>query len=291
MLGKLIKDLLFGERTARRAGKAEAVSLLPIAAGAHSGIADVAVVMITVCRESLLRAVRSVFEQDYQGTIHILIGVDIDRSGRAAELREVLSRECPPNVQLTWFDPGYSTSRRNGGVHACFYGGALRTILTFLANAPIVAYLDDDDWYGRDHLRRILAAIDGKSWAFSLCYYADGDTGEGLCVDELESVGVGAGVFKDRFGGFVRSSALAVNKLALAPYMHLWSETIGPQGDGEDRLIFNVLRTQPHGATGVPTVYYALDPRDGMHPLRVSFMQSRGITAAIPQFKTESVRA
>jgi hypothetical protein len=32
-----------------------------------------------------------------------------------------------------------------------------------------------------------------------------------------------------------------------------------------DRLIFDRLRHEPHGCTGQATVYYALDPKDGLH--------------------------
>lgn len=288
MLGKLLKEILSAPSAARRDA---AATLAVSTATVMPEPATVAVVMVTICRDSLLRAVRSVFAQDYDKSIHLLIGVDVDKFGRSEEMRATLSAECPSNVHMTWLEPGYSTSRRNGGIHACHFGGALRTILTFLANAPVVAYLDDDDWYGPQHLVRIVEAIKGKSWAYSLCYYADGDSGTALCVDELESVGVDAGIYKERFGGFVRPSALAIDKTRLAFVLHLWSEALGPGGDGEDRLVFDQLRNQPHGSTSTPTVYYALDPHDGMHGVRVRFMESKGVAAGIPRTKAESVRA
>lgn len=237
--------------------------------------AAIAVVIPTVGRESLLRAVRSVFAQDVDQPVQILVGVDIDKYGHAASLRKQLMRECPTNMELLWFEPGYSTSQRYGGVHRCFFGGALRTILSFLANAPIIAYLDDDDWYASDHLRCLLLAIDGKSWAYSLCYYADSQNSQALAVDEIESVGVGAGIYAEKFGGFVRPSALAIDKTRLDRVLHLWSEALGPRGDAEDRLIFGQLKDEVHGCTGVPTVYYSLDPNDIQHDLRMSFIASK----------------
>lgn len=134
-----------------------------------------AVVIATVCRPSLVRAVRSVYEQDIDQPIQLLVGVDIDRFGQAEKLRRRLSKECPPHVDLVWLQSGYSTARRHGGVHRCFFGGALRTTLSFLANAPVITYLDDDDWYAPDHLRRLLSAAEGKDWAYSLCHYAERD--------------------------------------------------------------------------------------------------------------------
>lgn len=289
MLLKLLRDTLDASMQSRRRARLTGVS--PVAGTIPLRPADIAVVIPTICRQSLLKAVRSVFAQDYQGTIQVLVGVDADRTGKSRQMRATLVAECPSNMMLTWLDPGYSTSRRNGGIHACCFGGALRTILSFMANAPIVAYLDDDDWYLPNHLGCLARAIEGKPWAFSLCYYANGDSGKSLCVDEMESVGPKAGIFNESFGGFVRTSALALDKTKLAPLLHLWSEAIGPAGDGEDRLIFEQLKTKPYGETGEPTVCYALDPRDALHELRMRFVASKGVVNNdIPQIKNESIR-
>jgi hypothetical protein len=241
-----------------------------------------AIVIVTICRESLLRAVRSIFAQTLSLPIQVLIGVDHDPDHRASDLKALLEQERPEHIKLTWVDLGYSTSRRHGGPHPCYFGGSLRSALTFLADSEIVMYLDDDDWLAESHSEDILKAIEGKSWAFSYCTYADSNLSQGLCVDEIESVGVGKGVFQKHYNGFVRPSGLALNKLKLSPILHLWADSPFPTGDGEDRLIFNQLKTQPHGCTEKATVYYALDPKDGMHSLRVQFMRQKGI-----EFKSE----
>lgn len=250
---------------------------------------DIAVVVPTVGRESLRRAVESVFAQDFAGTIQILIGVDVDLFGKCAELRQALTARCPSRMAITWLDLGYSTSRRHGGVHACAFGGSLRAILTLCAQSEIVAYLDDDDWYFESHIARMATAIRGKTWAYSLCCYADPNSGRALCVDDLESVGPDRGVFR-KAGGFVRTSALAINKLALPQVVHLWSQSVLPNGDGEDRIVFARLRREPaFGATGVPTVCYAIDSRDAMHALRLRFMRRKGVAFAAAD-KVETVR-
>jgi hypothetical protein len=251
---------------------------------------DAAVVIPTVGRQSLQRAVESVFAQSFAGTIQILVGVDVDMFGRCAELRERLAACCPSHMMLTWLDLGYSTSRRHGGIHSCQYGGALRSILTMCAQSEIVAYLDDDDWYDMSHIEKMREAICGRKWAYSLCWYADANSGRRLCVDELESVGPDKGAFR-KIGGFVRPSALAINKLALSRLVPLWAHASLPDGDGEDRIVFSQLRREQNfGTTGTPTVYFALDPKDGMHPLRLKFMKLKGLdndTAA----KAESLRS
>ena len=46
---------------------------------------DVAVVVPTLCRDSLIRAVHSVYRQNYSGSIQVLVGVDFElRSGEVA---------------------------------------------------------------------------------------------------------------------------------------------------------------------------------------------------------------
>jgi hypothetical protein len=226
----------------------------------------VAVVLLTTCRLSLARALRSVFRQRLEegGRIQVLVGVDTDPHGRLHDLMAALLPECPAHVTLTLINLGYSTSRRHGGPHASFYGGSLRSALTLLADSRVVVYLDDDDWLKEDHCARILRAIEDKKWAFSYSIYADGNTEQELCVDEIESVGVGQG-------------GLAIDKLQLLHLVHLWSCAAFATGDGEDRLLFEQLRHEPHGCTGAATVCCALDPNDALHGQRLAFMRSRGV--------------
>ncbi|RJG05395.1 glycosyltransferase family 2 protein [Noviherbaspirillum cavernae] len=250
---------------------------------------SLAVVIVTTCRETLCRSVRSVFNQQFSGRMQILIGVDCDPHKRLDALLPALAAECPSHITITLINLGYSTSQRHGGPHASFYGGSLRSALTLLADSDIVIYLDDDDWLKEDHCARILRAIEGKKWAYSYSIYADGNTGEGLCVDEIESVGVGKGIYAKNFGGFVRPSGLAINKMQLLHIVHLWSCSAFATGDGEDRLIFEQLRNEPHGCTEAATVYCALDPKDMLHDYRVSFMRSKGVEF-VSTAKAESTR-
>jgi hypothetical protein len=250
---------------------------------------DIAVVITTVCRDSLLRSVRSIFGQNYGGRIQIMIGIDCDPQNQFSRIQTILDDERPDNVKTTWLNLGYSTSRRHGGPHSCFYGGSLRSALTLLADAEYVMYLDDDDWLDPGHCLSITNCITGNKWAFSYCFYADGDTGEALCVDKIESVGVGRGVYEAKFGGFVRPSGMTINKLELLHLVHLWSCSPYLSGDGEDRLIFDALRNEPHACTGEATVFHTIDPKDSMHPVRMEFMKSQGV-ARIPSMKRNSIR-
>jgi len=218
---------------------------------------DAAVVIPTVLRPSLLRAVRSVFRQEGVGRIQVLIG--IDRRLGDNNVLDRLADECPVHVGLTVFDPGYSTSARHGGPYPCFYGGALRTILSYAANSRHIAYLDDDDWWARDHLAALLQAIAGKDWAFSYRWFVDHDTGWPICRDEWDAVGPGRGINQERFGGFVNPSSLMLDKLECHFTLPCWS--LGPfdGGTGEDRVVFDQLLKRPRwAASGRYSSYFDL---------------------------------
>ena len=113
---------------------------------------DAAVVIPTVLRPALLTSLESVFRQDLDGRIQVLIGVDAPRPTPPA-LLELIARR-PGHVSVLLLTLPYSTSIRHGGVHRATDGGSLRSILTFMAASRHVAYLDDDNAFaGLDHQR------------------------------------------------------------------------------------------------------------------------------------------
>ena len=206
--------------------------------------ADIAVVVPTILSPSLLRAVRSVFRQDFAGRIQLLIGIDVRRGEPA--LLDAIRAECPPNMAVTVLDLGYSTSIRHGGLYANAWSGALRSILTYAANSRLVAYLDDNDWFAPTHLASLARAIEGReierrAWAFSHRWLVDPHGGGVICRDEWDAVGPGAGINQAVFGGFVHPSTLMLDKLACHYAIPLWANALFPDGSGEDRLVFDAL--------------------------------------------------
>jgi len=248
---------------------------------------DVAVVVPTILRPELVRAVESVYRQDIEGRVQILIGVD-KRVGDTALLHD-LQQRAPAHMHVTVVDPGYSTSARHGGLYSNHYSGALRTILSYLANSRYVAYLDDDNWYAPDHLRTLRAAIDGHPWAFSNRWLAHPDGTTGIMIDDFESVGPAAGIYKDRFGGFVDTSCFMFDKLACHMIFPFWSLAMFATGDGEDRMVLKTLLDNGIAGvgSGVPSVYYMLDPKDGNHALRLHYMREKGIDVDALDFSSE----
>ena len=220
---------------------------------------DAAIVIPTIVRPSLVRAVESIFRQDLEGTIQVLIGVD-KCLGDPQTLDDLLTA-APKNVTVSIVDPGYSTSTRHNGVHSAQDGGSLRTVMSFLANSQYVSYLDDDNYVAPEHISSQLRAIKGVEWTCSLRWLVDEETDEMLSVDKWHSVGVGTTTLRDHKGGFADPNTIMVDKLACAPLLHTWSkEYFNKTGlAGADRRFSDALiRNRSHRPTSQATTYYLM---------------------------------
>ncbi|MFM6991287.1 MAG: glycosyltransferase family 2 protein [Rhodoferax sp.] len=230
----------------------------------RQGLYDVAVILPTIGRWTTLQAIESVYAQTHVGAIQLLVGVDVQR---ADFLRiEQLLQSPPPHVDVLLFYPGYSTSVRHGGVHTSGSGGALRTILSYMAHSKYLCYLDDDNWWAPEHLSGLLKAVQGKHWAYAGRRFVHPERDDLQCVDDWESVGLGAGVFAAEFGGWVDPNCLILDKTLCADALGLWSvaRTLTAHGWGlaSDRRVFAWLMDKPVGTTGTYSVYYRVRPDD-----------------------------
>jgi hypothetical protein len=237
----------------------------------------VAIVVPTVVRATLGQAIRSVYAQDFAGRIQILIGIDWWRGDRAYV--EALVAEAPSHVAVTVLDLGYSTSQRNGGLYPSSFGGALKTILSYAANSRYVAYLDDDNWYAPNHVASMLAAVEGKAWAFALRHFVDRRSGEVLCPDTWESVGPDRGVHAAAQGGFVDTNCFLLDKFACDDVLSQWALTRYAGGTGGDRQVLARLAGRPWGTNGAHTVYYR-QPLVGNHPYLLWRLRCAGVDLA-----------
>ena len=220
---------------------------------------DVAVVIPTVLRKQLKRAVESIYQQTFKGSIQILIGIDKVLGDR--KIIDELQDSCPDNIAITVIDFGYSTATRNGGLYTSMAGGSLRTILSYAANSRYVAYLDDDNWYAPYHLSDLLKAIEGKAWAYTSRWYVDMNTNEVICVDNYHSTGPGKGHFARHWGGHVDTNCFLLDKLKCHFILPLWCFALFKDNTCEDLRVFCALMKNnlPYGFTNRPSVYYILD--------------------------------
>ena len=243
---------------------------------------DAAVIIPTILRESLMRAVRSVFAQEWPGRIQILIGVDIARGDR--DMLRQLGAECPERMAITIFDPGYSTAQVHGGIYHNAYSGSLRTVMSYAANSRYLTYLDDDNWWAPHHISELIQAIAGFDWAFSYRWFVDAGTQEAFCADDFESVGPGRGIYNEKLGGFVDANCLMIDKTRCHLILPYWSIPLLPDGTGEDRNVFNALKNQHSVAwTRRPSVYYVINPESGAQPVREKIFAERGYRISAPQ--------
>lgn len=207
-------------------------------------LSEVAVVMPTVVRPEITRALHSIYSQDLTGRIQVVIGIDVAQ-GDMRFLRRAIEQR-PENVSVIVLHLPFSTSVRHGGVHLAMDGGALRSILSFLANSRYVAYLDDDNIYLPDHLSSLLDAVQGKAWAASKRLLVDAESGRELGVDIWDSVGPGQGRFAGT-GGFVDTNCLLVDKVKLSQALSRWSsgDVDKPSIQG-DKNFFRGIAAAPH---------------------------------------------
>ncbi len=233
--------------------------------------------MTTVVRATLVQAVHSVFAQQFGGRIQVLIGIDRWQGDRAAV--EQLQARRPSHVGITLLDLGYSTSQRHGGLYPSHFGGALKTILSYAANARHVTYLDDDNWYAPDHVATMLAAMPGHAWGFSLRRFVDAKSGDVLCEDTWESVGPDRGVYAGAQGGFVDTNCYFIDKLACNDVFPEWAMTRFAGGTGGDRQVLERLRGRLYGTNGRPTLFYRVNLA-GQHPYLLWRFKCAGVDLA-----------
>jgi hypothetical protein len=229
---------------------------------------EAAVVMPSLLRPTIRHALEAIFAQNFSGRIQVLVGVDLPNG--SMEAIEAACALRPRNCAVQVFWPGYSTSARHGGVMRPGDGGALRSILTYLANSPYVAYLDDDNWWGPNHLKLMRTAIAQAEWAYALRWFVHPESRRPVCIDVWESVGPGKGIFQQRFGGFVDPNCLMINKLACPLAAHQWNLPMFNNPMLGDRSVFDFLaKNHRVRGTDVPSVYYTMNATDGLHPIRV----------------------
>jgi hypothetical protein len=234
---------------------------------------DVAVVMPTILRPELADALASIFAQDFPGRIQVLIGVDAPLGDMSIVESACAARPERCVVQLYY--PGYSTSIRHGGLCEAQDGGVLRTALSLLANSPLLAYLDDDNWWHPTHLRLLAQAIAGHDYAYNLRWFVHPRSKRIVARDDYESVGPGRGVYTEAFGGFIDPNCLMLDKSRCLEVLPAWMRPVANDAKGmsADRTVFELLSTRYAGAgTDIPAVYYRLDPNDPMHAERMTVM-------------------
>jgi len=224
-------------------------------------IFDAAVIIPTTLSRDIGPTLRSVFAQNLDGKVQIMIGIDFAAGTRDGI--EAVRRECPSNMEIQIVEPGYSTSRKRGGFYNVWSGGAIRTILSYAANSRYLAYLDDDNWWDPSHLSDLLNAVDGVDWAYTYRWYVEPGSMEVMCVDDWESVGPDRGMYAKKFGGFVDTNCLLIDKQKCHWVLPGWCLPKDRKGSAPERIVFDHLHPKhPSRCTERATAYYVVRDED-----------------------------
>jgi hypothetical protein len=199
----------------------------------------VTIITPTTGRQSLLRLIDSVDAQEGGiPVMHLLLWDDKREPG--APTPEQLAA---PDRTCTVLPDGFG---RFGDAP----GSAMRALGLIWATTPLITFADDDVWWDRAHLRNLVTATEGRSWASTLrrIWSPDGNL---LGVDRFESVGDDPGrrvpyEMCDNNCMMVRRE----HAVAAAP---LYRET---RLYNDDRLMYAFLKQHagPRGRTNEPTV-------------------------------------
>jgi hypothetical protein len=247
---------------------------------------EISIVIPSLGHKSLNETLQSLYQQDFTGRVQILVGID-KMKGDPLVLKE-LARNIPAHMTLMILDPSYSTSQRHGGLFDAYDGGAMRTILSYLANAPYVAYLDDDNTVKPNHLSTLYEAIQDHDYAYSLREFIHPDGETLISVDYWESIGPKKGFYVQKFNGFIDPNCLMLNIARCLHILPFWSQPLlnDPEKMSADRVIFHFLTYCAVGkCTDQATSNYVLNTEDPMHALRSMYLGHRWLNANFASFK------
>lgn len=136
-----------------------------------------------------------------------------------------------------------------------WYGHRVFAACSFLVNADIICYLDEDNWYDPCHVEKLVNKIkEGNDWAYSLRKIYDKD-GKYLCDDNCESLGKWPVYFNDQVH-HIDTSSFAVKRDVVVKIGHSWYAQWGA-----DRQFFTNLKSHfpKFACTNAHTMNYRLD--------------------------------
>jgi glycosyltransferase involved in cell wall biosynthesis len=180
----------------------------------------VAVVTPTIGTNTLQKCLHSVSLQTYENISHYVF-IDGNQYEKAA------SSYCDN------FNVKKITLEENVGKG--WYGHRVYASCSFLVNADIICYLDEDNWFDPTHVEKLVEVIkDGNDWAYSLRKIYD-KQGNFLCEDNCESLGKWPVYFKDQLH-HIDTSSFAVRRDVAVKVGHAWYGQWGA-----DRQFFHYL--------------------------------------------------
>lgn len=200
----------------------------------------VAIVTPTIGKSELRDCITSVEKQTYKDLTHYVFidGMEYEQEvWKYAEDAKVKFIRLDENVGKGW------------------YGHRVYAACSFLVNADVIVYLDEDNWFEPDHVEKLVGKInEGNDWVYSLRKIYDKD-GKYLCEDNCESLGKWPVYFDDKVF-HIDTSSFAIRRDVAVRIGHAWYGQWGA-----DRQFFGALKQYfpKFDCTNEHTLCYRLD--------------------------------
>jgi len=201
----------------------------------------VAVVTPTIASEHLVKCIDSVDKQTYEDIVHYIFidGCQYEPAAREMLVGSPKTRmiELEENVGKGW------------------YGHRVYAACSFLVNADVICYLDEDNFLEPNHIETVVKKLqEGNDWVYSLRNIHDKE-GKFLCEDNCESLGKWPVYFNPEVH-HIDTSCFAVRRDVAVHIGHSWYGLWGA-----DRQFFGAIKYYfpKYSCTNQYTTNYRLD--------------------------------
>jgi glycosyltransferase involved in cell wall biosynthesis len=204
----------------------------------------VAVVTPTIGTVHLAKCIDSVQNQTYENMTHYIF---MDGEHTFENIKPYLFTSAGKRT--------IKTTALQENIGKGWYGHRVYAACSFLVNADVICYLDEDNWIEPCHVEKIVNKLEeGNDWVYSLRKIHDKD-GNFLCEDNCESLGKWP-VFSNPNAYHIDTSCYGVRRDVAVRIGHAWYGQWGA-----DRQFFAAIKQHfPNfGCTNVHTVGYRLD--------------------------------
>ncbi len=208
----------------------------------------VAVVTPTIGASTLSQCIESVQNQTYKDLTHYIF---FDGEEHYEKIHPVVFEKCGQRT--------IKTVQLEENVGKGWYGHRVYAACSFLVNADVICYLDEDNWYEPCHVEKIVETLNkGHDWAYSLRKIYDKE-GNYICEDNCESLGKWPVYFNDKVF-HIDTSSFGVRRDIAVRIGHAWYGKWGA-----DRQFFSAVKTHfPNfGCTNSFTLNYRIDGNPG----------------------------
>ena len=183
----------------------------------------VAVVTPTIGSKTLTQCIQSVEEQTYENLTHYIF-IDGEK-----EYGNKIWHQLEDATKV-------KTIRLEENVGKGWYGHRVYAACSFLVDADVICYLDEDNWIDPNHIEELVKVLqEGNQWAYSLRKIYNKE-GEYLCEDNCESLGKWPVYFNNEVF-HIDTSSFAVRRDVAVNIGHAWYGQWGA-----DRQFFTNLK-------------------------------------------------